>query len=114
MLDCLIDIPEVTSSTPSHYIVTEGQMATLKCTLIDANPRTNITWKWFKTDSLTGILHNGPTFNISNIHRDKSGSYNCTAGNSVGISIAATIEVDVQCKYIYSILSPIEDFLDVL
>lgn len=89
-------------------------MATLKCTVIAANPETNITWNWFKTDSPTENLRNGPTFNISNIRREKSGSYNCTASNSVGISIAATIEVDVQCKYIYIILSPMEEFLDVL
>lgn len=104
----------MTSITPSPNIVIEGQMATLRCTVIAANPETNITWRWFKTDSPHEIFRIGPTFNISNINRDKSGSYNCTAGNSVGISIAATIEVDVQCKCFYIILSPMEEFLDVL
>lgn len=96
----MIDKPEVTS-TISPYIVIEGKTATLECILTDANPSKGIAWKWFKTDSPSIVLYKGPIFKIANIQRDKSGSYNCTANNSVGTSEAVTINVDIQCeKYI--------------
>lgn len=89
--------PEVTS-TISPYIVIEGKTATLECILTDANPSKGIVWKWFKTHSPSIVLYNGPIFKIANIQRDKSGSYNCTANNSVGTSEAVTINVDIQYK----------------
>lgn len=45
-----IDRPEVTSILSSPYIVEEGQTVSLSCAVIDANPNTNITWRWFRTD----------------------------------------------------------------
>ena len=95
----LIDKPEVKYNTSSPYSVIEGETATLMCTVTDANPNTHITWRWIKTDSPNMVLHNGPNYTISNIQRGRSGSYNCTASNTVGTSEPATINVDVQCKY---------------
>lgn len=77
----------------------EGQTAILKCRKTAANPDTILTWKWFNTASPSNILHHGPNFTIFNIQRNKSGSYNCTAENSVGTSEAIKIDVDVLCKY---------------
>lgn len=93
----LIDRPEVTSSVSSPYIVEEGQTAALKCSLIDANPNTNITWRWFRTDRPYNTLFYGPNYTVPNIQRDISGSYSCKARNSVGTSEADVINVDVQC-----------------
>lgn len=90
----------MTSITTSHYSVIEGQNATLECALKAANPNTSIIWRWFRTGSLSDTLSFGSTFKIFNILRNNSGSYNCAARNFVGTSIAATIEVDVLCKYI--------------
>ncbi|XP_022287174.2 nephrin-like [Crassostrea virginica] len=90
--------PEVISSTSSPYIVKEGQTATFLCRTIDANPNTGITWRWFKTDNPNTVLHNGPNYTIPNIQRGRSGSYSCTASNTVGTSERATILVDVQYK----------------
>ena len=45
------------------------------------------------------VLHTGPNYTIPKIQRGRSGSYNCTTSNNVGTSEAATINVDVQCKY---------------
>ena len=92
------DKPEVISSPSSPYIVKEGQTATFFCRMIDANPNTGITWRWFKTNSPNNVLHNGPNYIIPNIQRGRSGSYSCTASNTVGTSKGATILVDVQCK----------------
>lgn len=98
----LKDKPEVMSSTPGHYSVIEGQTGLLDCTVIAANPNTSITWRWFRTESPSNVIHNSPIYTIFNIHRNRSGSYNCTARNSVGTSVAVTINVDVLCKYFLS------------
>uniref|UniRef100_A0A8W8NFL9 Hemicentin-1 n=1 Tax=Magallana gigas TaxID=29159 RepID=A0A8W8NFL9_MAGGI len=90
--------PEVTSSTQNPYKVTEGQTTFLECLLTDANPRSNITWQWYKTGSSTSVLYNRPVFYIANIKRKMSGSYSCTASNSIGTSVAFTIYVDVLYK----------------
>ena len=85
------------SSPSSPYRVKEGKTATLVCTVSDANPNTGITWRWFNTDSPNIVIYNESNYTISNIQRGRSGSYSCKATNTVGISEAATIEVDVQC-----------------
>ena len=75
----------------------EEETATLVCRVTDANPSINISWRWYKADRPENILHIGPNYTIANITRGRSGSYSCTATNTVGISKAATIEVNVQC-----------------
>ena len=93
----LLDKPEVRSMTPSPYRIIEGETPTSVCAVTDANPSTNITWKWIKTDSPNMVLHNGPSYTISNIQRGRSGSYSCTASNTVGTSEAAKVIIDVLC-----------------
>lgn len=92
------DKPEVRFSSPSPYRLREGETAALMCTLIAANPNTGIIWRWIETDSPNAAIHNRPNYTITNITRGRSGSYRCTASNSVGTSEAATIKVDVLCK----------------
>lgn len=88
----------MTSIVSSPYIVEEGQTAALKCSLIDANPKTNITWRWFRTDRPYDGLFYGPNYTVPNIQRNMSGSYSCIARNSVGTSEAYVTIVDVQCE----------------
>lgn len=90
--------PEVESLTTSPYIITEGRTATLECKVKDANPFTNITWTWLKTDSENKILDSQSTYTISNISRSDAGLYSCYANNSAGASEAATIDINVQYK----------------
>jgi hypothetical protein len=97
----LSDKPEVTISTASPYQVEEKRTATMVCSVSDANPNTDITWRWVKTDSPSNVLHSETTYTIYNIQRAASGTYSCTASNSIGTSIPVTVEVDVQCKYLY-------------
>lgn len=75
----------------------EGETAAMMCTVTAANPTIGIKWRWFKTDNPHTTLHNGPNYTILNIQRGRSGSYSCTANNTIGSSEAAKIEVDVQC-----------------
>lgn len=94
----MIDKPEVTSLTTSPYAVLEGETATLECTVAAANPNISILWTWFKTDSRSKVLYDGPTFTIPNIKRNRSGSYSCSASNVVGTYEAVMIDIDVQCE----------------
>lgn len=96
----LIDRPVVASNVSSPYKVLEGTTAVLRCAVIAANPNTGIMWRWFRTETPIDFefLSYIPIFTISHIHRNMSGSYNCSASNSVGTSEAAVITVDVQCK----------------
>ena len=89
------------TSTPASqhkYSITERETAKLMCTVADANPDTNITWTWFERASPDTVLHRGPNYIITNITRERSGFYSCTARNIIGTSEAATIQVDVQCN----------------
>lgn len=102
-LNIYIDVnykPEVISSTPSPYRIVEGDTATLVCRVTAANPNSNITWKWYKTDNPSNVLHNESTLSIPNIQRSRSGLYRCTASNVVGTSVAATTIVDIDCEYV--------------
>lgn len=94
----LIVKPEVTSYSLNPYIVIEGHRATLKCAMIAANPNTSIIWRWSRTDRPKDVLYYGPNYTIPNIQRNRSGTYNCTASNSVGTSEPFIINVDVQCE----------------
>lgn len=92
----MIDKPEVTLSVPNPYIGIEGQSATLECTVVGANSNTSITREWFRTKSPRNVIYTECNCTIPNIQRNMSGFYSCIANNSVGASVAATTDVDVQ------------------
>lgn len=85
----------------SPHPVTEGRTVVLECNVTDANPNTNITWKWFRSSSNTSFPHNGPIYTISDITRNKAGLYNCMAINSAGTSLPTSTYVNVQCKFVW-------------
>lgn len=95
-----IDKPVVITHMPSLFRLIEGETATLQCSVIAANPNT-IIWRWFKTDSPSNVLNNGPIYRVHDIQRIMSGLYNCTASNSVGTAVAVTIAVDVLCESLH-------------
>ncbi|XP_056009552.1 contactin-4-like [Ostrea edulis] len=87
-----------TSVTPSSpYVIKEGDTAVIYCVVTDANPNTGITWSWTKTGNST-VLYTGQNYTIPNIQRGQRGTYQCTATNSIGTSLPATVMVDVQYK----------------
>lgn len=86
------------SKTQNPHSVVEGGTAVLKCEVTDANPDTNITWRWFKSSNNASVYHGGSTYTISNIKRNKTGFYNCVAINSAGTSVPVSTYVNVQCK----------------
>lgn len=86
-------------SNASLYTVRENRTVTLGCLLIDANPDNDIIWRWINTKNPSLDLSTQPSYSIFQIQRKESGTYNCTAHNSAGTSEAASIKVDVQCKF---------------
>lgn len=106
----LTDKPEIKSITQNPYKVSEGNTAVLQCALTAANPITNIIWEWVKNDGPATVLSQTSNYTISySIQRTMSGSYNCTAMNTVGTSAATVIKVDVQCKciHMYILIKPV-------
>lgn len=87
------------SNTQSPYVVIEGQTAMLTCVVTDANPLTNVTYRWFNAEHPSKVLHNHPNYTIPYTMRNMSGFYNCIANNSVGKSNPVTVNLDIQCKY---------------
>uniref|UniRef100_K1PFN5 Muscle, skeletal receptor tyrosine protein kinase n=1 Tax=Magallana gigas TaxID=29159 RepID=K1PFN5_MAGGI len=63
-----------------------------------ANPNTSIIWRWYRTDRPNVVLFYGPNYTLPNIQRNMSGTYNCTASNSIGTSEANIINVEVQYR----------------
>lgn len=98
-----LDKPEVNSEVSSPHPILEGNTAQLKCHITASNPKSIIAWKWFKINNSNYELSNESTYVIRKTSRRDKGSYNCTASNSVGTSIAATLYLDVQCKYLFNV-----------
>lgn len=95
----VIDKPEI--KTRSTYTVEEGDTVELNCIVSAANPNTSIVWRWVNIGNPSNSLSNTSTYRISNIQRNRSGTYSCNATNSVGSS-AVTLVVNVQCRYNYN------------
>ena len=66
-------------------------------------PTPNITWtKLLEDGSNSGVLQHGPTMDFTNINRNDSGTYHCTAYNGFGNPVSRSVNVDVTCKYVYT------------
>ncbi|XP_056009557.1 brother of CDO-like [Ostrea edulis] len=96
----LVDIqykPTMRVTPAGPYQIREGDTTVIYCIVTDANPNTGITWNWTKTGN-PAVLYTGQIYTIPNIQRAQRGTYQCTATNSIGVSLPATVLVDVQCK----------------
>ena len=77
---------------PTGKTVTEGDIAAFHCTAT-GNPAPEITW--FKDGKIVG---QGETHSLM-ASRNQSGKYWCLADNGLNISVNASADLDVQCKY---------------
>ncbi|XP_056009548.1 B-cell receptor CD22-like [Ostrea edulis] len=91
------DKPTISVTTSSPYQIREGDTAVIYCVVTDANPNTMITWSWTKTGD-PAVLYTGQNYTIPNIQKGQRGTYQCTATHSIGTSLPATVQVDVQYK----------------
>ena len=61
-------------------------------------PKPAITWKKVGNNS---VLHRRSSYHIPSISRSDDGSYVCFATTG-GVTVNATTEIKVQCKYSYA------------
>ncbi|XP_061188677.1 protein turtle homolog B-like [Saccostrea echinata] len=86
-------IPEI-YVTPSTNIAAKLGDSNLqfKCIVDDANPSTGLNYRWTKGGYQ---ISTNQTYIISTVRKSDQGTFQCTAGNSVGTSIPSTINVEV-------------------
>ena len=86
------------ASSNSSSSLREGEAVTLTCE-VDSNPAAGrVSWR---RSGAAAILTGQANFTISPVTRDTAGSYECVAENSLGISQPATVQLNVDCKYIF-------------
>lgn len=90
-----IDPPEVTLIGVPHEDIEEGQdTVTLRC-IADANPPASIIWQRQGSRDVVSISE---TLIFKPVNQRDSGTYTCTAKNSVGTSQPISATLDVKCK----------------
>lgn len=80
------------SFTPSE--VKQGDKMTLTCIVKRSKPQPH-TYTWFKDGTAFG---SGQTCNVEHIEPENSGTYKCTATNTVG-SGTSELHITVKCKF---------------
>ena len=81
-----------------NVTVEEGRNVTKECNVTAGTPPRNYFWKNMKTGQVT----EGKLLNISNIRRNESGEYRCTANNTCG-NESTGMFIDVHCKNLYNV-----------
>ena len=81
-----------------NVTVEEGRNVTKECNVTAGTPPLNVFWKNVKTCQVT----TGKLLNISNIRRNESGEYRCTANNTCG-NESTGMFIDVHCKNLYNV-----------
>ena len=81
-----------------NVTVEEGRNVTKECNVTTGTPPRNCFWKNMKTGQVT----EGKLLNISNIRRNESGEYRCTANNTCG-NESTGMFIDVHCKNLYNV-----------
>lgn len=76
--------------------VLEGSSVSLLCDSRANPPVTNYTW--YRDDEEDE--ERGPVLDLNGVDPSDSGDYHCEAKNELGEEISATIQLDVQCKFI--------------
>lgn len=96
--DIFADPPEVQlKGMPSHDLEEGKDTLTLRC-LADANPPASVIWQRVGSRDISSLSE---TLVFKPINQRDSGTYSCTAKNSVGTSQPVSTTLDVKCKYIY-------------
>lgn len=90
------DPPEVQLKGLLSHDLEEGKTLTLTCQT-DANPPATVVWQ---RSGSHDISSSSDKLQFISIKRYDSGTYTCTARNSVGNSRPESVTLDVKCKYL--------------
>lgn len=88
-------------NTLSQQKIIEGKDLSVTCKVTPGNPNSS-TFYWTKEENQV-FRQNGQTLQLTNINRNDSGTYRCTAENSYSNGEMGThnqtMVVDVLCKF---------------
>lgn len=89
----------ITTTFEEIYRIDEKQNISIKC-YVDANPLSNITWKFSKTGTVLNSTYNSSNgfLEIPSVKCSDHGQYIVVATNGIGISTSKSTEVKVNCK----------------
>lgn len=91
------DVPEIViiPSTKLTVQVNDDNVH-LMCSVIDANPNTDLKFVWTKDSTQIGTRQN---YTIVSVHNADRGTYTCTCSNTAGASAPASVIVDLLGEY---------------
>lgn len=93
------DASNITTTYKEIYRIDEKQNISLECN-VDANPLSNITWKFSKTGSVLNSTYNSSNviLEIPSIKCSDHGKYMVVAENGIGLSVSKSTAIKVNCK----------------
>jgi len=95
----LFSVPASLTNVSPDKNVLEGSSIQLSCEAT-GKPTPNINWTRVLKDGGNGeVLHQGPTWDFTNISRTDTGTYRCTAYNGFENEVSRVIKVNVTCEY---------------
>ena len=97
--------PATITNVSSDERLLEGSDLQLFC-IASGRPIPNITWvRIFPSGRESDVLHMETTWDLKNINRTENGTYRCTASNGVGSPVSRTLQVIVECEFMYYLCS---------
>lgn len=93
------DPSNITTTFEEIYRIDEKQNISIKC-YVDANPLSNITWKFSKTGTVLNSTYNSSNgfLEIPSVKCSDHGQYIVVATNGIGISTSKSTAIKVNCK----------------
>ena len=99
LCDCSL-VPSSVTGISGEPTALEGNNLQLTCEA-SGRPEPNITWTKEKPGNQDniGVVQEGKVLNITNINRNDSGTFTCTAYNGFGKKENLAVHVNVTCEY---------------
>lgn len=93
------DASNITTTFEETYRINEKQKISIECN-VDANPLSNITWKFSKTGTVLNSTYNSSNgfLEIPSIKCLDHGKYIVVATNGIGFSASKSTAIEVNCK----------------
>lgn len=96
------DKPDVTIGPEDPYVILEGDIVIIKCTVADANPAaTDFRYKQLNSWS---SWSDSNTKGYTNTDRTNAGEYSCRAKNYVGSGAEDALQLLVHCEFILCLI----------
>ena len=92
--------PRATASTTATGVLAEGSTVVFSCSA-ESNPAASISWR----RAGGPVLTTESSFTIQSVSRDSAGRYECIAENILGLSKPSSVDIQVQCKYLFFLSS---------